>query len=174
MGDDGVLGGIFARGGAERAVDDAALLTITLAPGDSVVCTYSDRRIEPPVPPEPPTPPPGPTPPSPTPLSPPPPPTTLLRVVKTAPLTARVGQRMRFKLTVTNMGSGAARNVLLVDVPPAAVRLARLRTRTRAGWTTPFGASGRSPPERDAWFAEPWPSRPARRGLSGTWSQRPP
>ena len=31
-------------------------VTITLAPGGSVVCTYNDTRIDPPVPPEPPEP----------------------------------------------------------------------------------------------------------------------
>jgi hypothetical protein len=48
-------------------------VTITLGPGGSVVCTYRDRRLEPPAPPEPPVPPTPPVPP-PTPPEPPTPP----------------------------------------------------------------------------------------------------
>ena len=106
---------------------------ITIGPGDSVVCTYRDTRVEPPAPPEPPTPPTPPTPPVPPvpPTPPTPPPGTQLRVVKTAPRAARVGTRIRFRLTVTNVGSVAARSVVMADVPPAAVALAALKSRTR-------------------------------------------
>jgi uncharacterized repeat protein (TIGR01451 family) len=106
---------------------------IALAPGGSVVCTYRDLRIDPPVPPTPPTPPepppPGPPAPPVTPAAPEPPPSTHLRVVKTAPRVARIGDRLPFRLVVTNRGSVAARHVLVADVPPAAVRLASLRAR---------------------------------------------
>jgi uncharacterized repeat protein (TIGR01451 family) len=108
-------------------------VAITIGPGDSVVCTFGDRRLDPPAPPppfppDPPGPPGPPTPPDPPPL----PPSTELRVVKTAPRVARVGQRVRFRLTVRNTGSVAARRVQLADVPPAAVALAGLRSGTRA------------------------------------------
>jgi uncharacterized repeat protein (TIGR01451 family) len=52
--------------------------------------------------------------------------------VKTAPRVARVGRRVRFRLTVRNVGPVAARRVVLADVPPAAVALAALRSGTRA------------------------------------------
>lgn len=106
-------------------------VVITLAPGGSVVCTYHDTRIDPPVPPEPPDPPepPEPGPPEPGPPTPPtPPPLTKLRVVKTASRVARVGERIQFRLTVTNIGSVAARDVRVADIPSAAVTLAGLRT----------------------------------------------
>jgi uncharacterized repeat protein (TIGR01451 family) len=111
-------------------------VTITLSAGGSVVCTYNDRRVAPPTPPEPPHPPVPPppippVPPVPPPPPPPSPPYTELRVVKTAPRVARVGQRVPFRLTVTNVGSVAARRVLLADIPPAAVTLAALRTTRR-------------------------------------------
>jgi uncharacterized repeat protein (TIGR01451 family) len=107
--------------------------TITLAPGASVVCTYSDLRVDPPVPPEPPDPPVPPVPPVP-PLVPPPapsPPMTQLRVQKTAPGVAQVGQRVPFKLTVTNTGPVAATNVQMADIPSAAITLAGLSTDKR-------------------------------------------
>jgi uncharacterized repeat protein (TIGR01451 family) len=126
---------------------------ITLAPGGSVVCTFNDTRIDPPPPPEPPEPPgpppPGPPPPGPGPGPPPPgPPTppepiappasTQLRVVKTMPRFARVGRRIRFRLTVTNTGRVAARDVKMADVPPATVAVSALRAssrpRTGQGW----------------------------------------
>jgi uncharacterized repeat protein (TIGR01451 family) len=121
---------------ADAAAITGAQVTIALVAGGSVVCTYSDRRT--PTPPEPPTPePPTPPTPPPTPLPPPPPPpepppSTQLRVVKTMPRTARVGQRIRFRLTVRNVGSTAARRVHLIDIPPGAVALAALRSSTRA------------------------------------------
>jgi uncharacterized repeat protein (TIGR01451 family) len=120
----------------QAAVVSGTQVTITLAAGSAVVCTYNDRRVEPPTPPEPPHPPvpPPPIPPVPPVPPPPPPPTpplTELRVVKTAPRVARVGQRVPFRLTVRNVGSVAARKVLLADVPPAAVTLAGLRTTGR-------------------------------------------
>jgi Domain of unknown function DUF11 len=41
---------------------------------------------------------------------------------------ARVGQRVAFALTVRNVGSVAAQNVILGDVPPAALGLAGLQS----------------------------------------------
>jgi uncharacterized repeat protein (TIGR01451 family) len=52
-------------------------------------------------------------------------------VVKTMDRVARVGDRVRFRLTVRNVGSVAARNVRMADVPPAALALAALRTEGR-------------------------------------------
>ena len=119
---------------ATAAVIAGTQVTITLAPGGSVVCTYNDTRIDPPVPPEPPE------------------PrsrrcrrirpcrrsrrllhrsTTQLRVVKTMPRLARVGSRIAFRLRVTNTGSVAARDVKLADVPPAAIAVAALRSNSR-------------------------------------------
>ena len=48
------------------------------------------------------------------------------------PRVARVGQRVRFRLRVTNVGSVAARRVRMVDIPPGAVALAALRSSTPA------------------------------------------
>jgi uncharacterized repeat protein (TIGR01451 family) len=112
-------------------------VAITLVTQGAVTCTFNDRRIDPPVPPTPPDPPPpdppGPPPP-PTPPEPPPtpPPSTQLRVVKTMPSVARVGQRIGFRLTVTNVGSVAARRVRMVDLPPGSVALASVRSSARA------------------------------------------
>jgi uncharacterized repeat protein (TIGR01451 family) len=125
-----------------------AEVTITLAPEGAVVCRYNDRRLEPPViepPPEPtpePTPePPGTTPPGTTPPGTTPPGTTppapasgassplpaaQIRVVKTAALVARVGERVRFTLTVANVGSVAATDVRVADVPSPALELTSL------------------------------------------------
>jgi uncharacterized repeat protein (TIGR01451 family) len=128
---------------AGSAVIAGTQVTITLGAGGSVVCTYSDRRVAPPTPPEPPEPPvppppeppppgpPVPPPPGPPPPPPPSPPPTELRVVKSVPRVARVGQRIPFRLTVRNVGSAPARNVLLGDIPSAAVTLAGLRTGSR-------------------------------------------
>lgn len=126
---------------ASAAVIAGTQATITLAPEGSVVCTYSDLRVNPP------TPPPPPPPPSPTPEPPPAPaevaglPATALRIVKTAPRLARFGDRIPFELRVTNMGTVAATNVQVADVPPAAVRLTGLsatagmrRVRGNAVW----------------------------------------
>ena len=145
---------------AGAATISGAQVAITLAPGGSVVCTYSDRRVNPPVPPEPtPTPTPTPSPsPSPSP-SPEPPasaevaglPVAALRVVKTGPRVARFGDRVRFALTVTNIGTNAAMNVQLADVPPAAVTLTGLsatagmrRVRGNAVWRLGTLAPGAS------------------------------
>jgi hypothetical protein len=124
---------------ASAATIIGPLVTITLASGGSVTCTYADVRIDPPVPPKPPEPPaPPPTPPGPPePLPPPqppptPPPSTELRVVKTMPRVARVGRRVGFRLTVTNIGSVTARKVRMADIPPGAVALAALRSTTQA------------------------------------------
>ena len=67
-----------------------------------------------------------------------PPPPTVIDVVKTAPRTARVGQRVAFELTVSNVGSVAAQNVIMADVPPAALTLAGSPVhRRRAGAAGP-------------------------------------
>jgi uncharacterized repeat protein (TIGR01451 family) len=135
-------------------------VTITLAPGGSVVCTYSDLRLDPPTPTPPPLPgpepPPGPTP-TPTPTPGPAPaevaglPVAALRVLKTAPRLARVGERIRFALTVTNIGTNAAMNVQVADVPPAALTLTGLsatagmrRVRGNAVWRLGTLAPGAS------------------------------
>lgn len=108
------------------------LVTITLPPGGSVVCTYRDTRIDPPAPPEPPNPPPPspppPGPPPPPPAPPEPPDSTQIRVTKSIASVARVGQRLSFALTVTNRGPVAAQKVILSDVPPAAITLTALRS----------------------------------------------
>ena len=125
-----------------------AQVTITLAPEGAVVCRYNDRRLEPPViePPEPNPEPPGTTPPGTTPPGTTPPGTTppgttppapasgassplaaaQIRVVKTAALVARVGERVRFTLTVANVGSVAATDVRVADVPSPALELTSL------------------------------------------------
>jgi uncharacterized repeat protein (TIGR01451 family) len=145
---------------AGAATIGAAQVAITLAPAGSVVCTYSDLRVRPPVPPEPtpaPTPSPSPSPsPSPAPQPPAPAevaglPVAALRVLKAAPRVARFGERIRFALTVTNVGTNAAMNVQVADVPPAAVTLSGLsatagmrRVRGNAVWrlgTLALGAS---------------------------------
>jgi uncharacterized repeat protein (TIGR01451 family) len=118
---------------------DGAEVRITIGRGTAVACTYGDARVEPP-PPDPPRPPQPPDPPDPprppTPPEPPTPPTprgpTRLDVVKKMPRVVRVGQRVKFRLTVTNIGSATARNVRMADVPPAALRLAGLRASSRA------------------------------------------
>jgi uncharacterized repeat protein (TIGR01451 family) len=65
----------------------------------------------------------------------------VLRVVKSAPRFARVGQRIRFSLTVTNVGAIDATSVQVADVPPAALTLSGLaatsgmrRVRGNAVW----------------------------------------
>lgn len=116
---------------AAAGVVDGAQVTITLAPESSVVCTYADLRTEPPTP----TPSPEPTPePTPTPTPSPPeastePPRTQLQVVKTMRRIARVGSRVRFALTVRNVGTVPATGVQVADIPPPSVRLASLRTK---------------------------------------------
>ncbi len=140
-----------------------AQVTITLAAGGAVVCTYTDTRTDPPIPPEPtpgppfpgptPTPTPGPGPaPTPTPVPPAPTPApTELKVTKTAPRVARVGDRVRFRLTVTNTGTVAATNVNVADIPSASMSLAQLSATFRprrfhgvALWTIPSLAPGQS------------------------------
>ncbi len=117
--------------GAATSTDTGTGVAITLAAEGAVTCTFNDLRIDPPAPeptPEPPLPapnPPGPPPPPSPPTPPPtPPPSTQLRVVKKTPRVARVGQRIPFRLTVTNVGSVTARKVRMADLPPAAVALA--------------------------------------------------
>ena len=131
-------------------------VAITLPPEGSVVCTYRNTRVDPPVPPEPPLPPVPPEPPVP-----PVPPgggvlpdvssSTTLSIDKTAPRVARVGQRIRFTVTVTNTGTVAATGVRVTDVPPAAVVLASLRSnpgtrvvRGQARWRVGTLAPGES------------------------------
>jgi uncharacterized repeat protein (TIGR01451 family) len=124
-------------------------VTIRLAPEGAVVCRYNDRRLEPPVtepPPEPNPEPPGTGPPGTTPpgtvppatvppaTAPPAPasgassplPAAHIRVVKRAALVARVGERVRFALTVANVGSVAATDVRVADVPSPALELTSL------------------------------------------------
>jgi uncharacterized repeat protein (TIGR01451 family) len=117
---------------SSAGVVDGAQVTITLAPESSVVCTYADLRTEPPTPTPTPSPEPGPEPTPPPSPSPPEastePPPTQLQVVKTMRRVARVGSRVRFALTVRNVGTVAATGVQVADVPPASVRLAALRT----------------------------------------------
>jgi uncharacterized repeat protein (TIGR01451 family) len=116
---------------------DGPQVAITVGPGEGVSCTFQNKRGDepPPEPPDPPPPPPDPPPPVPpqppvTPQPPTPPPSTQLEVEKTAPRVARVGQRVPFRLTVTNVGTVAATNVRLADVPPAALTLASLKGTT--------------------------------------------
>jgi uncharacterized repeat protein (TIGR01451 family) len=141
---------------AAAATITGAQAVITLAPGGSVVCSYSDLRNNLTVPPEPTPVPPTPVPPTPVPApgpsEPPAPaasapaaaaglPSTVLRVVKSAPRFARVGQRIPFSLTVTNVGTIDATSVQVADVPPAALTLSGLaatsgmrRVRGNAVW----------------------------------------
>ena len=114
------------------AVATGAEVAITIGPGDSVVCTYRDARVDPPPDPEPPEPPGPPGPGPPTPPEPPEPPTTELDVVKTAARVARVGDRVQFSLSVTNTGSIEATNVRVADIPPAALTLTASRSTSRA------------------------------------------
>jgi uncharacterized repeat protein (TIGR01451 family) len=126
-----------------RVVITGTQVAITIGPNDAVVCLYQDTRNEPPPDPEPPEPPIPPT----TPTTPPTTPTTpgttppgqgilgeiqsnatRLRVVKTAPAVARIGDTGRVTLTVTNVGPVAARNVQMMDIPPAAIGFVRLST----------------------------------------------
>ena len=55
-----------------------------------------------------------------------------LQVVKSVPRVARVGDTVGFELTVRNVGPGAAVNMLMTDVPPAALALTGLRLIRRA------------------------------------------
>jgi uncharacterized repeat protein (TIGR01451 family) len=91
---------------------------LTIRPGEYSKCTVRNRLGPGTPPPEPPVPP----------APPAPPPPTVIDVVKTAPRTARVGQRVAFELTVSNVGSVAAQNVIMADVPPAALTLAGLQS----------------------------------------------
>ncbi len=132
------LTGVACNSGAPVTIDEAEV-SITIGRGTSVACAYGDARIEPPPPdpprpPEPPTPPDPPAPPTPpTPPAPPTPgPSTRLDVVKKMARVVRVGRRVKFRLTVTNIGSVTARNVRMTDVPPAALSLSGLRASRRA------------------------------------------
>jgi uncharacterized repeat protein (TIGR01451 family) len=128
----------------------------TLAPNEYAKCTVRNRRVTVPEPPSVlPAPTPGPTPPltpapAPRPLpvvpgpadtappvaatAPPAPPrlpSTRLRVTKTASRVAGVGQLVHFDLTVRNAGSIAANDVVMTDIPPAALTLERSGARAR-------------------------------------------
>ena len=130
------LTGIVCSEGAQYVVEGAQV-SINLAAGQAVSCTFQNTRGNEPEPPDPQPPdPPDPPPIVPPPLPPPPPPTpepprAQLQVEKTAPVTARVGQRVRFSLTVTNVGAVPAEGVRMADVPPAAMTLGGLRASSR-------------------------------------------
>jgi uncharacterized repeat protein (TIGR01451 family) len=107
-------------------------VTIAIGPGDAVVRTYRDARLDTPSAPFRPRPPTVPAPLAPpevpaTPAAPTQSPSTVIKVVKTAPRVARVGQRVPFELAVSNTGSVAAQDVMVADVPPAALTLAGLQ-----------------------------------------------
>ena len=130
---DWSLSGVTCTPAAAAAVNGADTV-ITLGAGGAVVCSYANTRVQPPPPPTPPTPPVPPTPPAPpsgggvlpyTSRS------TTLNVVKRAARTARVGERIRFRLTVTNTGDATAHGVRLVDIPPAALELTGLSSAER-------------------------------------------
>jgi uncharacterized repeat protein (TIGR01451 family) len=129
--DDWELTGVTCTPAAAATIA-GPLATINLAPGGAVVCAYRDTRTDPPVPPEPPTPPGPPGPPAP-PVPPPVNPfgVAQLSVVKTAPRVARVGDTLQFELTVRNTGPDPARDVIVADVPPAALTLTELRADRR-------------------------------------------
>ena len=137
--EDWELTGVACNPADAVTIDGAEAVSITIGRGTSVACAYGDARIEPP-PPDPPRPPEPPTPPDPppppTPPTPPAPPTpgpsTRLDVVKKMARVVRVGRRVKFRLTVTNIGSVTARNVRMADVPPAALRLSGLSASRRA------------------------------------------
>ncbi len=142
---------------ASPARDPAVAITgpqvaITLAPEGSVVCTYRNTRIDPPLPPEPPVPP---TPPVRRPpaaaccrTSRPPRRSASTRRRRASPASAS-GSASR--VTVTNTGTVAATGVRVTDVPPAAVVLASLRSnpdtrvvRGQARWRVGTLAPGES------------------------------
>ena len=101
-------------------------VTITLAAAGAVVCTYSDRRVDAPIPPEPTDPETGG---APDPVQ--PAPATRLRIEKITRARARVGGRVPVMLRVTNIGPITADEVTLTDVPPAAMELTSLGTKPR-------------------------------------------
>jgi uncharacterized repeat protein (TIGR01451 family) len=145
-----------------RVVITGTQVAITIGPNDAVVCLYQDTRNVPPPDPEPPEPPTpvGPTPPTPPSVTPPGQAVlgtiasnaTRLRVVKTAPRISRIGARVRFTLTVTNVGPVEAHNVEMGDIPPAALELTGLqasvvpsrRVRGNAVWRVGTLAPGAS------------------------------
>jgi uncharacterized repeat protein (TIGR01451 family) len=145
-----------------RVVITGTQVAITIGPNDAVVCLYQDTRNVPPPDPEPPEPPTpvGPTPPTPPSVTPPGQAVlgtiasnaTRLRVVKTAPRISRIGARVRFTLTVTNVGPVEAHNVQMGDIPPAALELTGLqasvvpsrRVRGNAVWRVGTLAPGAS------------------------------
>ncbi len=102
-------------------------VTITLASGDAVVCTYADRRDDIPIPPEPPDGGTGGTPDPEQPVQ--PSQATRLQIVKITRARARVGGRVPVVLRVTNIGPITADEVTVTDVPPAAMELTSLGTK---------------------------------------------
>jgi uncharacterized repeat protein (TIGR01451 family) len=111
-------------------------VTINLREGEAVTCTFQNTRKDVPDPPDPPVPPDPPTPPPPAPPEPPTPDVTpsalaQLEVEKSVPATARVGQRVPFELTVTNLGPVSAEGVRLRDLPPGAITLNDLRANAK-------------------------------------------
>jgi hypothetical protein len=99
-----------------------------VAPGDVVVCTFTNTRTAPLPVPSPPTPSPPPTPPTepqpaPTPPN-PPPPTVDLSVRKTAtPVTVVLGRTITFRVSVTNSSTADAADVNVVRVSERSYRL---------------------------------------------------
>jgi uncharacterized repeat protein (TIGR01451 family) len=79
----------------------------------------------------PPTPQPAPPVPPAPPAPPAPAPTTVLRVSKIAPRVARLGDRIFFRLRVTNVGTVTATDVVLADRPSAALTLTALEATSR-------------------------------------------
>jgi uncharacterized repeat protein (TIGR01451 family) len=132
------LTGVVCHGGTTAI--DGAQVTITLPPSGAVVCTYSDVKVIPPSPPNP-DPMPPPVDPTPAPVPPEPPtapadePSTRLRVVKLAPRNAQVGRRLTVRLRVTNVGTIAATNVRLADIPPAAATFSRVQATGKPRFT---------------------------------------
>jgi uncharacterized repeat protein (TIGR01451 family) len=134
-------------------VVDGREVAINLRAGEAVICSFQNTRNNRPDPPEPPNPPNPPDPPDPTPPTPTPDvtPATQLEVEKTAPATARVGQRVPFSLTVTNVGPVPAENVKLHDLPPGAMALGELRVNQkparRGGGSTTWNVGTLQPGE---------------------------
>ena len=178
--EDWTLTGVACTPEEAVTIDGAEDKDRPIGRGTSVACAYGDARIEPP-PPDPPRPPDPPTPPGsaerrrirrPRILR----RSTRLAVVKTMPRIVRVGRRVPFTLTVTNIGEATARSVRMVDVPPAALRLSALRASRKArqgrgyvAWQLGNLDRARSAPSGEASF-----SRPGTRGANaiGSWRRR--
>ena len=123
------LTGIDCNGGSTTV--NVPEVAITLPSGGAVVCTFTDAQVIPPSPPNPdPEPPPvnpdGTGVPEP-PVAPAEEPSARLRVVKVASRVARLGRRLIAGLRVTNVGAVPAMNVVLADIPSAAITLSNVR-----------------------------------------------